>query len=202
MRSQPSGYGRSSSYTLDGSGIGIAVLDSGINGTVKSFTEGTTNSRVVYSKSFIDGDTSTVDTYGHGTHVASIAAGSATRNSSGYKGVAPKANLINLRVLNGYGVGTTSALLTAIDWIRTNRTTYNIRVVNISLGTPAIDSMWNDPLCLAVENFNMDGILVVAAAGNSGRSLLGTKIYGQVHSPGNDPSVLTVGSVKFAWHRF
>ena len=151
MRSQPSGYGRSSSYTLDGSGIGIAVIDSGINGTLKSFTEGTTNSRVVYSKSFIDGDTSTADTYGHGTHVASIAAGSTTRNSSGYKGVAPKANLINLRVLNGYGVGTTSALLTAIDWIRTNRTTYNIRVVNISLGTPAIDSMWNDPLCFAVE---------------------------------------------------
>ena len=105
VRSQPSGYGRSSSYTLDGSGVGIAVIDSGINGTLKSFTEGTTTSRVVYHKTFIDGDTSTADAYGHGTHVASIAAGSATRNSSAYKGIAPKANLINLKVLNGYGIG-------------------------------------------------------------------------------------------------
>ena len=84
----------------------------------------------------------------------------------------------------------------AIDWVKINRTTYNIRVVNISLGTPAIDSMWNDPLCYAVQDLNAFGILVVAAAGNSGKTFLGQKIYGQVHSPGNDPSVLTVGATN------
>ena len=183
IRSQPSGYGRSAAYTLDGSGVGIAVIDSGIDGTLKSFTEGTTASRVVYNKTFIDGETSTADTYGHGTHVASIAAGSATRNTSEYKGIAPKANLINLKVLNGYGIGRTSDLLEAINWVKANRMTYNIRVVNISLGTPAIDSMWNDPLCYAVQDLNALGILVVAASGNSGKTFLGTKIYGQVHRP-------------------
>jgi subtilisin family serine protease len=109
-------------------------------------------------------------------------------------GIAPKANIINLRVLDQNGVGTTSALLNAIEWIRVNYRTYNIRVVNISLGTPAIDSIWNDPLCYAVEDLNYYGILVVAAAGNNGKTTDNSKIYGQIHSPGNDPSVLTVGA--------
>jgi serine protease AprX len=196
VRSQPSGYGRNSSYTLDGSGVGIAIVDSGIASSAKSFTEGTTSSRVVYSQSFVPGDSSTNDAYGHGTHVASIAAGSATRNSSAYKGIAPKANLINLKVLNQHGVGSTSSLLQAIEWIRMNRATYNIRVVNMSLGTAAIDSMWNDPLCYAVQDLTWYGILVVAAAGNNGKTALGTKIYGQIHSPANDPSVLTVGATN------
>ena len=108
MRSQPAGYGRNNSYTLDGSGVGIAVLDSGIFASQKSFTDGTSTSRVVYSQSFVPGVTSTEDDYGHGTHVASIAAGNASRDTGAYRGVAPKANLINLKVLDANGVGTTS----------------------------------------------------------------------------------------------
>ncbi len=195
MRSQPSGFGRSTAYTLDGAGVGVAVIDSGIYTAQKSFMDGTTSSRVVYSQSFIPNVTSTEDDYGHGTHVASILAGSASRDSSAYKGIAPKANLINLKVLNSFGIGTTSSLLNALDWVIANRTTYNIRVVNLSLGTPAIDAYANDPVCLKVQQLNLNGILVVAAAGNNGKNFLTQqKVYGQVHSPGNDPSVLTVGA--------
>ncbi|HVF31007.1 MAG TPA: S8 family serine peptidase, partial [Pyrinomonadaceae bacterium] len=193
MRSQPTGFGRTA-HTLDGSGVGIAVLDSGVVSTLRSFTEGTSSSRVVYSKSFLPNDVSTSDPFGHGTHVASIAAGSSSRNYGAYRGIAPKANIVNLRVLDQNGVGTTSSLLQAIEWVRVNYRTYNLRVVNISLGTPAIDSMWNDPLCYAVQDLSYYGILVVAAAGNNGKTTNGQKVYGQVHSPGNDPSVLTVGA--------
>ena len=175
MRSQPSGFGRNQAYTLDGAGVGIAVIDSGVSPYVKSFTEGTSNTRVVYTKSFLAGDTGTSDLYGHGTHVASIAAGSSTRNFGAYRGIAPKANIVSLRVLDQNGIGTTSALLSAIEWVRVNHKTHNIRVVNISLGTPAIDSMWNDPLCLAVQDLSYYGILVVAAAGNSGKTTNGRK---------------------------
>ena len=194
MRYQSNGYGRNGSWTLDGSGVGIAVIDSGITSSLRSFTEGTSTTRVTFSKSFIAGNPSTNDEYGHGTHVASIAAGSSTRNSGAYRGIAPKANLVNLRVLDENGIGTTSALLHALEWVRTNHRTHNIRVVNLSLGTPAIDSMWNDPLCYAVQDLTYYGILVVAAAGNNGKTTNGQKVYGQVHSPGNDPSVLTVGA--------
>jgi subtilisin family serine protease len=196
IRSQSPGYGRTHSYTLDGAGVGIAIVDSGIATGLKSFSDGYGNSRVVFSKSFIAGNTSTNDVYGHGTHVASIAAGSSNRAGGAYRGIAPKADLINLRVLNDDGIGTTSALLNAIEWLRLNHSTYNIRVANMSLGTPAVDSMYNDPLCYAVQDLNLAGVLVVAAAGNDGKTANSAKVYGQIHSPGNDPSVLTVGATN------
>ena len=156
-----------------------------------------TSTRVVYSKSFVTGVTSTEDDYGHGTHVASIVAGSATRNSSAYKGIAPKINLVNLKVLNSTGTGKTSDLVTALTWIAANYATYNIKVVNMSLGTAAIDSWTNDVLCNKVRDLNKFGILVVVAAGNNGKNFVtGQKVYGRIHSPGNDPSVLTVGATN------
>ncbi|MDQ3179844.1 MAG: S8 family serine peptidase [Acidobacteriota bacterium] len=194
VRSQSALNGRVS-YTLDGSGVGIAIVDSGIMPTHKAFTQdGTTGSRIVYSQSFVAGVASTDDDYGHGTHVAAIAAGQNSRDTGAYRGVAYKANIINLKVLNSQGKGTTSALLNALNWIEQNHAAYNIKVVNISLGTPAIDSYYNDPLCWEVEMLNYYGILVVAAAGNNGKNSQGQKVYGQIHSPGIDPSVLTVGA--------
>ena len=204
MRSQPALNNRPA-YTLDGSGvngfaggsaIGIAVVDSGIMTAHKAFTEGSTTSRVVYSQNFVTTTTSTDDDYGHGTHVAAIAAGSASRDSNAYRGIAPKAKITNLKVLNAQGTGKTSYLLNALSWLITNsaNTAYNIKVVNLSLGTPAIDSYLNDAVCQKVEQLNSKGILVVAAAGNNGKKSNGQKVYGQIHSPGNDPSVLTVGA--------
>ncbi|MGB8508065.1 MAG: S8 family serine peptidase [Pyrinomonadaceae bacterium] len=174
--------------TLDGTGIGVAILDSGIYATHHSF-----GSRIVYSKDFT-GENRTDDPYGHGTHVAALAAGSNHVAYGAYTGVAPNANLINLRVLNSQGKGTTSGLLGALDWVLANRTPYNIRVVNMSLGTAAVDSYKNDPVCRAVRRLVDAGVVVVAAAGNNGKDISNNKLYGQIHSPGNELSAITVGA--------
>src|SRR6266498_5559925 len=200
-----SGYVKSGS--ADGSGIGIAVLDSGVDIGDAAFTTG---GRLQFSKDFTgDGDTN-YDPYGHGTHVTSSAAGVSTTDGNSYQGIAPNANIINLRVLDSQGTGTVSSVLSALDWILsavdptqpvsstnpTNQQKYNIRVVNMSLGAPAIDSYKNDPLCRAVRHLVDTGVVVVAAAGNDGKDSNGNKIYGRVHSPGNEPSVLTVGAAN------
>src|SRR5262249_11536193 len=130
--------------TLDGSGIGIAILDSGIQDSHVSLG-GSRGSRVVASKNFTDDKGPDDDDYGHGTYVASIAAGNAVIASGEYVGVAPNANLINVQVLNRNGTGKVSWLLSALDWVMTNRVRYNIRVINMSLGTSAVDSYRNDP---------------------------------------------------------
>jgi subtilisin family serine protease len=184
---------------LDGTGIGIAVLDSGIKHSHKSFRDGRTassNVRVVTEQDFVSYNGQTDDAYGHGTHVASLAAGNGRISNAAYIGIAPNADIINLRVLDDAGTGRVSNLLNALDWVLTNHARYNIRVVNMSLGVPAIDSYRNDPVCNAVRRLVDAGIVVVTAAGNNGRDSNGNKIYGEIHSPGIEPSALTVGAVN------
>ena len=118
---------------LDGSGIGIAIIDSGIYPSHVAFLEaGTTRSRIVKSVDFT-GENRTDDPYGHGTHVASAAAGNGLVSGASNR-YCSKANLVNLRVLNSQGVGN-SQPVGARDCLRTNRTTYNVRVAN-----PALDA--------------------------------------------------------------
>ena len=171
---------------LDGSSIGVAILDSGISTKHKSLA-----GSVVLSKDFT-GEGTTDDLYGHGTFVASMIV---TKRGS-YGGIAPGANLVNFRVLDGKGLGTTSALLNALNAVALNRTAYNIRVVNMSLGIPAVDSYRNDPVCRAVRRLVDMGIVVVAAAGNDGKDATHPKVYGRIHSPGNEPSAITVGAAN------
>jgi serine protease AprX len=178
---------------LDGSGIGIAVIDSGIDADHISFLDKTNEIRVVYSEDFT-GEGRTDDPYGHGTHVAALAAGNGRISSGEYVGIAPNANLINLRVLNADGVGNTAWVLRALDWVASNQGVYNIRVVNMSLGMPAIDSYRDDPICRAVRRLVDAGVVVFAAAGNNGKDADGNKVYGHIHSPGNEPSAITVGA--------
>ena len=159
---------------LDGTGIGIAVVDSGLYSAHRSFSGKTNNLRVVVSKDFT-GEGRTDDPYGHGSHVAAIAAGNGKVSNGAYLGIAPNANLINLRVLNAKGTGSTSGLLKALDWLISNRAAYNVRVVNLSLGTAAVDSYKNDPICKAVRRLVDSGVVVVAAAGNNGQNAAGQK---------------------------
>ena len=102
--------------------------------------------------------------------------------------------MINLRVLNSQGTGTVSSALAALDWLMANKGTYNIRVVNMSLGTPAVDSYRDDPICRAVRRLVNAGVVVAAAAGNNGKNSAGQKVYGMIHCPGNEPSAITVGA--------
>jgi hypothetical protein len=111
-----------STTTLDGTGIGIAVLDSGMYVDHSTFKANGT-SRVVYSQSFVPGESAVADGYGHGTHVASLAAGGSNRDNGAYRGVAPNAKIINLKVLNNQGFGNTAWLLNALEWIKTNHAT-------------------------------------------------------------------------------
>jgi subtilisin family serine protease len=191
IRNQAAG----TSTKTDGTGIGIAILDSGVYSSHNAFKDGNGSSRIVYSKNFVDNETTTEDNYGHGTHVAGLALSNASINSSAYKGIATNAKIINLRVLNSYGVGKTSWLLAALDWIKLNHQTYNIKVVNASVGAPAIDAYFNSAICNKVYELTTLGIVVIAAAGNNGKNpLTGQKIYGHIHSPGNEPSAITVGA--------
>jgi subtilisin family serine protease len=178
---------------LDGKSIGIAILDSGVYAAHHAFLGRDGKSRVVFSRDFT-GEGRTDDPYGHGTHVAGIAAGNGQIAGGAYEGVAPEANIINLRVLNSQGTGTVSGLLNALNWVLNNRTYYNIRVANISLGGAAVDSYRNDPVCRAVRKLTDAGVIVAAAAGNDGKDATGRKLYGQVHSPGDEPSAITVGA--------
>jgi len=188
----------------DGTGIGVAVIDSGI--TYHGDLYGTTGSggtgklRIIYNQDFVGGGTN--DYYGHGEHVAGIIAGSGLDSSYStyarmFKGIAPNANLINLRVLDQNGQGTDSGVISAIQVAISLQGKYHIRVMNLSLGRQVFESYKQDPLCQAVEAAWKKGIVVVAAAGNYGRdNSMGTSGYATITSPGNDPYVITVGAMK------
>jgi serine protease AprX len=192
----------------NGNNIGVAIIDSGISTTNNVNTDlqgsgGTaSNGRVVYSQSFVPGDTTTSDAYGHGTHVAGIVAGDGVDSTGSMytytiRGIAPAANLINLRVLNGSGEGSDSLVIAALQAAVQLKSTYNIRVVNLSLGRPVYSSYTTDPLCQAVEAAWQAGIVVVVAAGNEGRNnSQGTDGYATITAPGNDPFVITVGAMN------
>ncbi len=160
-------------------------------------------SRIVYSYNFTSDDpTDTLDAYGHGTHVAGLIAGNGS-NSTGsaysrtFKGIAPNANLINLRVLDANGQGNDSSVIAAIEAAIKLQKTYNIRIINLSLGRPIYESFAQDPLCQAVEQAWNAGIVVVVAAGNDGRNQsLNAEAYGTIEAPGNDPSVITIGAAN------
>src|SRR5947209_4965863 len=183
------------SPTLDGTGIGIAIVDSGIDPNHQAFKDSSNNSRIIYNQDFTT-EGRTDDPYGHGTHVAAIAAGNGNISQGAYQGIASNASIINLRVLDSQGTGSASNLLAAIDWILANYSSKNIRVVNMSLGMPAISSYTDDPVCQGVRRLVDAGLVVVAAAGNNGKDSSGQKQYGIIHCPGNEPSALTVGAAN------
>src|SRR5256885_931984 len=198
--------GQAGTPGVDGKGVGIAILDSGISANHPDFVKNN-NSRVIASVDFI-GSKRSGDADGHGTGVAGLAAGNGAASngySANYAGIAPGANLIDVRVLDEHGLGRTSNVLGALDWVIQNRQRYNIRVVNLSLSTPVRESFHTDPLCQAVEQAVRAGIVVVSSAGNLGRTdvILGYNkdgspiyqmAYGAVGSPGNSPYVITVGA--------
>src|ERR1017187_7777748 len=113
------------------SGAGIAIVDSGISPSADLLGGKKGSSSVVYSEAF-GGLAGTVDLYGHGTHVAGIAAGDGSASHGSLSGIAPGANLINLRVLDADGAGSDSAVIAAIARAIDLQKKYNIRVLNLS----------------------------------------------------------------------
>jgi serine protease AprX len=194
VRAARGGFLLDAANDLDGRGVGIALVDTGVQlhpDLERARPDGLVEVEVVgREKGF-------ADYYGHGTHVAGILNGSGL-DSRGpgafrtFRGVAPGARLISLRALNPDGTGTTSDVLRAVDWAILHRREYNIRVLNLSLGHPVYESFATDPLCRAVRAATNAGMVVVVAAGNLGA--LGSG-FGTILSPGNEPSAVTVGAM-------
>ena len=166
----------------------IAIIDSGIDVT-RSADFG---SRVVASVNVSSrAPGATGDQQGHGTMVAGIAAGA----SALYPGGAPNAQLVDVRTADGNGESLASDVIAGIDWILAHRAQYGIRVVNLSMVGDTQTSFLSDPLNKAVERLWFSGIVVVAAAGNTGT---GTGEVDMSAAPGNDPFVITVGAIDQA----
>jgi len=184
---------------LTGAGIGVAVIDSGIATWHDDLTNTSStlypygNQRVSKFVDFVNGRTQPYDDNGHGTHVAGIIAGNGYDSGGQKAGAAPEASLIVLKVLDANGNGTVSSIIAALDWVLANHAAYNIRVVNMSVGSSIHESAWTDPLTLAAKKLVDAGVVVVAAAGNFGRNAAGQTQYGGISAPGNAPWVLTVG---------
>ena len=136
------------------------------------------------------------DPYGHGSHVASMAAGNGAYQWPDTSGPAPNANLYDVRVLNENGVGNIADVIAGIDWVIQHASSLNIRVMNLSLAAASTESFITDPLARAARSAAAAGIVVVVAAGNAGKTADGREVYGAVGSPGHDPSVITVGAAN------
>jgi serine protease AprX len=182
-------------YGYTGAGVGVAVIDSGITPWHDDLTvSNKQGQRVTAFVDFVNGRTTKYDDWGHGTHVAGIIAGNGY-DSHGTRGaIAPKANIIALKALDNEGRGKISNIIAALDWAVANKTQYNIRVINMSLGAGVFESYNVDPLTLAAKRAYDAGIVVVASAGNMGKAKDGKPQYGAIGAPGNAPWVLTVGA--------
>ena len=181
--------------SVTGKDIGIALLDSGIASNHKALY-----GRVVKRVDLVGDGSAKLDPFGHGTHIAGLIAGNSsaavgiTKSYTG--GIAPGANLIDVRVLGANGTGLTSDVIDGIDWVIRNKTLYNIRIINLSLGHAVMESSATDPLCEAVKRAVDAGIVVVASSGNRGKTDTGQPILGGITSPGNSPYALTVGALN------
>lgn len=172
--------------SLRGDGVTVAVVDSGVN-PQQDLYSATGQNRLLASVAFQPGwDTSPTDTYGHGDHVAGIIAGNGSRSGGAYVGVAPNANLVNVRVLDKDGAGTVASMIQGLEWIYNNQQAYSIRIVNISVNSSEWEAVDSSPLSAAVQALWFSGIVVVVSAGNSGEEAL--------FPPANDPFVITVGA--------
>ncbi len=180
---------------LDGSGVGVVIIDSGITPWHDDLMgTGIGGQKVVQFVDFVNNQPRPYDDNGHGTHVAGIIAGSGYDSYGARAGIAPGSHLVSLKVLDGAGGGHISDVIAALDWVVANHAAYNIRVVNLSVGAAVTESYETDPLTLATKRVVDAGVVVVAAAGNVGKNAAGQIQYGGITAPGNAPWVLTVGA--------
>lgn len=187
--------------TYTGAGIGVALIDSGVVPVDGLRTPGKVINGPDLSFESQSPDVRYLDTFGHGTHMAGIIAGrddavkpGLEHLSSNFVGVAPGAHIISIKVAAADGATDVSQVIAAIDWVVTHRDDpgLNIRVLNLSFGTTALQPYQLDPLTYAVEQAWLEGIVVVVAAGNEGAE--GTSLT----NPAIDPYVIAVGASDHA----
>lgn len=168
---------------ITGKGVGIAILDTGV------YSHTDLSGNIALFRDMINDRVSLYDDNGHGTHVAGIAVSKGTGSGGKYKGIAPDAHIVMIKCLNYRGNGKTPIAIRALDFIKKNREKYNIRIINISVGSDyEKNDKENEALIEAVEDMWKRGFVVVAAAGNNG------PVGGTITIPGCAKSIITVGA--------
>lgn len=168
---------------LDGEGIGVAVIDSGIAAD-SDFTD------LAVRRGFNLNSLTPTDVYGHGTHIAGIVAGNGHDSNGTFKGIAPGVTLIGLKISDDLGVAFESDVVLALQWTLEHKSQYNIRVINLSINSGVDTSYHNSALNAAAEILWFSGVVVIVSAGNSGG-----EDYNTVYAPpANDPFLITVGA--------
>ncbi|TCS94938.1 S8 family peptidase [Hazenella coriacea] len=166
----------------EGQGTTIAIIDTGIH------PHPDLSDRLTAFVDFVNHKKKPYDDNGHGTHCAGCAVGDGKLSQGRYRGTAPKAQVVGVKVLGRFGEGSLSKVISGIEWCIKNKDKYNIRIISLSLGTEATLPYQDDPICQIVELAWKAGIIVVAAAGNAGPDPQ------TISSPGHHPLILTVGA--------
>jgi len=185
---------------VTGKGVTVAVIDSGLweqDALVKD-TKGRMRLAARYDALTDTEGQELVDESGHGTHISSIIVNSdptlrMDKPTGSYKGVAPDATLVAVKVLDRQGLAPLLEIVRAVQWVVDHREALRIRVLNLSIAQTPGWPFWDDPVNQAVERAWASGIAVVAAAGNEGPD------PGTIGSPGNLPYIITVGAVTDSW---
>jgi serine protease AprX len=180
---------------ITGSGVDVALVDSGVSPVQGLAGEGKVVNGPDLSVDSQTASTQYLDGFGHGTFMAGLIAardpGADPAHPGGsYFGIAPDARIVNVKVGSGSGAVDVSQVIAGIDWVVAHRhdNGLNIRVLNLSIGTNSNQSYQLDPLAYAAEVAWRSGIVVVAAAGNSGAAT------GHLDDPASDPFVIAVGA--------
>ncbi len=172
-----------------GEGVRVAVLDSGIWRDAPDFEEPDGFKRVIEEVHVNPTISDSKDKYGHGTFMAGIIGSNGSRSEGLYKGIAPRAEMINVRVSDGSGGATEASVVAGMQWVLENKDAYNIRVVNMSLNSTTAQSYHTSPMNAAAEVLWFNGVVVVVAGGNNGN-----RDQGIIYPPANDPFVIAVGA--------
>lgn len=178
-----------------GQGTRIALVDTGITetadlrGRIVPVSDPTRRDGPLVPCVNFSGEDTCADSYGHGTFLSGLIAGDGRASNGRYAGVAPQAELVSIKIAGRDGSADVSKVLAAIQWVVSFKDQYGIDVLNLSLGTDSKISSRLDPLNYAVERAWAAGVTVVVSASNQG------PLPGTIAKPGDDPYVLTVGSV-------
>lgn len=185
---------------ITGKGVTVAVIDSGLweHELLRNDTNGKNRLLATYDAITDTEGGEALDESGHGTHMTSIIANSGKTLKNGewtgtYKGVAPDANIVAVKVLDREGLAHLLDIVRGVQWVVDNRAKHNIRIANLSFSKQARWKFWFDPINMAITTAWDQGLVVLAAGGNMGPSI------SSVGSPGNVPQIITVGLVTDSW---
>ena len=178
-------YSLNTDYT--GKNVTVAIIDTGVAPHADLIYP---TNRIIGFKDFVNNQSKFYDDNGHGTHCAGILAGNGYSSKGKYKGIAPEANILSIKVLDDNGNGSTSDILSTVQWIIENKEVYKTRIINFSLGAIAQYRERRDPLVKAANRAIDNNLIVVAAVGNSG------PMRNTILSPATGRYVISVGAAN------